>query len=161
MHTHCASRFAVGELYPLVLLRADEHGAWKVLHLELDARFGDPSGSGLDLMAEPEASPSATIGKPVLAAPADGDQRAARSGLTLAWDNDTGAPLLIVEWQAGAGRYTEPSHLLFVRDTEGRQRTEVPAPFLNVAGPVRWRVWAMSSRGAVQITNWRTVTLVP
>jgi len=161
LHAQCLSRTAYCDLYPLVMLRADAHGDWKVLQLSLEMNGSDAEqGFGL---AAGNARPAklAEVSLPRLASPVDGDERAVRSGLKLWWDNGGGGSLLVVEWQAGTGGNSPASHVSLVPDTDPKVSTEVPAPFMNVGGLLRWRLWAVGSGGVVRLTDWRTVHMVP
>ncbi len=161
LHTQCSSRLVYCDLLPLVMLRTDARGAWKVLQLSLGTD-GSEAVHSFQLGAE-SARPVkvvAEIAAPRPASPVDGDQRAGRSGLDLWWDNGSGASLLVCEWQAGAGRDAPASHVSLISDVEGRQRTQLPAPFADATGRVRWRVWAAGQGGMVRLSEWRTVTMV-
>ncbi len=165
LRTACLSRTAYCELHPLVMLRANERGMWKILHISLGMDAGEAAG-GFELTAtsaQPDAKPKealAEVAMPKLAAPVDGDQRAVRSGLSLWFDNGGGGSSLVVEWQQAGGRSAPASHLLVVSDTGGKLRNEVPAPFAGIAGAVRWRVWAVGEGGVVRLSEWRAVTMV-
>ena len=160
LHAVCVSRSVYGEFFPLVLLRTNSRGEWRVLQITVGISPQD-AGRVRDLL-QPYAMASKQlipVDAPVLASPLNGDQRAPGSGLRLAWDASAEDGLMLVEWQLGRGENAMASSVMVVSNQEGRMHTEAAAPFASLGGPVRWRVWALGHGGTVQMSDWRTVEM--
>lgn len=162
MHAVCVSRKAYGELFPVVILRPDERGQWKVLQLSLGMELRD-AGEAYRLLQPYSAGAAApvSVATPALAFPGNADRRTVGSGLRLAWDEAGDDGLLVVEWQRGPLGRASASSIFLVSDADGRERTEVEAPFADAIGPMRWRVWAVGRGGVVRISDWRAVEMLP
>ncbi len=159
LHAVCLSRSIYGELFPLVLLRANSHGDWRVLQITL--RMSSLDAGLARRLLEPYARKSVEVpvAAPVPASPADGDRRQPGTGLRLAWDTAAEDGLVLVEWQLGSGPRAVASSIMLVSNAEGRAHAEATAPFANSSGQVRWRVWALGHGGVVEIGEWRTVEM--
>lgn len=157
-----ASRAAFGVVHPLVVLRRDDDGRWRVLHVSLDLPPAEQQSERRTLMSSIEAAPQAAHTEPAgisQASPANGDTRPPQP--VLWWDNRGGASLQVIEWQVDqSGQWTDP-RLYLATDVGARLRTQVTARFADSPAVYRWRVWSVGAGGAMKISPWSTLKIVP
>jgi hypothetical protein len=153
---------AYGVVHPLVLLRRNDAGAWKVLHVSLNLPPVDQQRA-MDALriTSPNAEAERTAGVMgvKLAVPAEGDARPPQP--ELGWDNGGGAGLQIVEWQRAYQQGWSEARLFLVPDREPTLQTRVTATFADRDGRYRWRVWSVGNLGAMKISPWRTLLIQP
>jgi len=157
-----ASRNGFGVLNALALLRVNDAGHWRMLHLapnlgpaqmEQVSRLTDGYG-----MKVKEDKLVKVLGV-AQATPVDGDNRSPEPDLW--WDNNGGATMQVVEWQRRLPAGWMISGLYFVPDANSRLRTRVTARFANQQGGYRWRVWSVGVGGVVVISPWRALNILP
>ena len=156
------NRVAFGAMQAVVVLRPDDSGKWHVLEISpaLRGLWGEYAKRELEVYAIQVKAE--TVGIPLgisQASPRDGENRFARP--VLWWDNKGGATLEVIESQSRAGGSWLSSNLLFVGDRENRARTETAAAFANLPGEYRWRIWSLAEGGAMTLSPWRTLRIVP
>jgi len=110
-------------------------------------------------------APAAVLQPPIIVTP---DNRATATRMPpasrpmVSWKNSDAA-FSLVEWQfgRGTGEDWEGSGFLFVPPNAGTHRDPasftIRAPFGVGRQPHRWRIWAVSARGAVARSEWRTL----
>jgi hypothetical protein len=147
-----------GAAHPLVVLRRQTDGQWKVLHLSLNLPAAETERLRQSLMSttSPDTEPTAGV---TLASPPDNDTRPPTPELS--WDNPGGAGLQVVEYQqAYDGGHWSDARLYLVPDQAARLKTQVTAEFATTPTPYRWRVWSIGSEGQTKISPWRTMNIV-
>ncbi len=150
-----------GVTHPLLVLRRQKDGSWKVLHVSLNLPAADlrAEADALEATEAPALSGHVETLKGITkAAPQDGDVRAPRPELW--WDNPGGAGLQVVEWQMGRGESWSDARLFLVPDQGSRLRTRVSAGFAAGTARYRWRVWSVGAKGRMVISSWSTFTVV-
>jgi hypothetical protein len=158
-----SSPSAFGVVHSLVVLRKDDAGRWKVLHISPNMAPGSLFNGLGDL--EQSASGPAKGDKPPhvvaisQAAPPDDDNRPPKPDLW--WDNSGDARLLVVEWQFNADGAWTDSRLMMVPNGGNRTQTRVPAQFAAIDGGYRWRVWSVGAGGAIALSPWRRLNILP
>jgi hypothetical protein len=173
MHASATGRLAVVALrvtaassnvfalaHPLVVLRRDRDGRWRVLHVSLNlppSQQQDEREMLIRSIAVASERPSAVRGI-LQASPVDGDTRPPNPELW--WDNAGGASLQVVEWQIRSGGAWSDPHLYLAPDVGSRLRTQVTARFASTSGTYRWRVWSVGSHGETKISSWSTLNIV-
>jgi len=158
-----SSPSAFGVVHALVTLRKDDGGRWKVLHISPNMPSASlHSGLGnLERVASLSTNPKNPLHIVGIsqAAPPDGDNRPSRPDLW--WDNAGDAKLLVVEWQFNDGREWADSRLMMVPDSENRTKTRVSAQFAAIRGEYRWRVWSVGAGGAMALSPWKRLNIMP
>jgi len=151
---------AFGVAHPLMVLRKQEDGLWRVLHVSLNQPAWQSRDAG-DVLVQgcPEKMCDGGVLGISQASPPDGDVRPATPELW--WDNGGGARLQVVEWQFADGSGWSDAHLYLVPDTGVRLQTRVTAGFASVGGRYRWRVWSVGAEGEMKISGWKTLVVVP
>jgi hypothetical protein len=145
-----------GVAHPLMILRAQKDGQWKVLQVSLNLPQFEAANVRATLM---ETSPTAVaeqrggVKGVALASPQDGVTGTPRPELV--WDNEGGAGLQVVEWQMDRGDGWTDARLYLVQDHSPRLQTHVIAEFAGTAGSYRWRVWSVGMQGEMTISTWR------
>jgi len=162
-----------GFLRSVMVLRTVEAGEvenrkWQVLQLSLDLSPGEALKAVQELESNRGArqtccvtcrcEPPPPLGIASPASPPDGDSRLYIPAPEL-WIDPAGSTsrMLLIEWQPWADLGLT-SYPYFVHDFNPKLVTRVSAPFSNVTGLVRWRVWAFGG-GDMTISPWRSVTL--
>jgi hypothetical protein len=147
-----------GAAHPLVVLRQQTGGQWKVLHISLNLPAPETERLRQSLMntTPPDTGPNAGV---TLAVPLDNDTRPPTPQLS--WDNQGGAGLQVVEYQqAYDGGHWSDARLYLVPDQAARLKTQVTAEFATTPTPYRWRVWSIGAGGQTKISPWRTMNIV-
>jgi hypothetical protein len=145
-----------GVAHPLMILRTQKDGQWKVLQVSLNLPQFEAANVRATLM---DTSPTAVAEQKAgvrgvtLAAPQDGMTAGPRPELV--WDNQGGAGLQVVEWQIDRGDGWSDARLYLVQDHSPRLQTQVIAEFASGAGRYRWRVWSVGMQGEMMISSWR------
>jgi hypothetical protein len=165
-------RFAVVELravalrgapfvaHAVVVLRTDDSGTWRVLQISPNLRPEQQETAWSQLEPFGHGAEAARVAGISEAAPVDGDNRSPRPDLW--WDNiDGGARLQVVEWQMRGSAGWTASNLYFVPDDHFRERTRVNARFAKTQGTYRWRIWSVGIGGAVVLSPWRVLNILP
>jgi hypothetical protein len=156
-----SSRSVFGVAHPLVVLRRDQDGRWRVLHVSLDLPPAEQQSERETLMnsiaAAPERAPAGPKGISQ-ASPPNGDTRPPQP--VLWWDNRGGASLQVVEWQMDDGGDWSDARLFLALDVGARLRTQVTASFASSAATYRWRVWSVGAKGEMKISPWSTLKIV-
>jgi len=149
-----------GMAHPLVILRQNSDGQWKVLHVSLNLTAADAERARQALMrTTPTAGAEAQAGVVgvKLATPAEGDIRPPMPELS--WDNGGGAGLQVVEWQTALNSGWSDPRLFLVGDNGTRLQTQVTAAFAIHQTRYRWRVWSIGAGGEMKISPWRTLNI--
>ncbi len=158
-----SSPSAFGVVHAMVTLRKDDGGRWKVLHISPNMALASlRSGMGhLESSALRSTNPQHPLHIVGIsqAAPPDGDNRPPRPDLW--WDNAGDAKLLVVEWQFNDGREWTDSRLMMVPDSGNRTKTRVSAQFAATHGAYRWRVWSVGAGGAMALSPWKRLNILP
>ena len=161
MRLTVSSSKAFGVAHPLVVLRSQENGSWRVLHVslnlpayELSQQQKELSDAGAPNEAAQKTGPKG-ISK---ASPVDGDARSPRPDLW--WDNNGGASLQVVEWQVKRDDQWSDPLLMMASDDGARLQTRVTAGFASSEGLYRWRVWSVGADGEMKISPWSEFTIV-
>jgi len=163
MRVMVSSEKAFGAAHPLLVLRKDDDGQWRVLHVSLNLPVYEQQTVRKKLMdsAPPDRADGggpAVVEGVSLASPLDGEKRQVMPELW--WDNKGGAGLQVVEWQIyGQGGLADPQ-LFLVPDGASRLRTRTVAGFMNTPAKYRWRVWSVGAEGETKISPWRSVVIV-
>jgi hypothetical protein len=156
------SKSAFGVAHAVVVLRMDETGNWRVLQLTPNLALQQQQVATEILSgfaAKVSREQVAQVVSASLAAPVDGDDRSPMPEFW--WDNMSNGTLEIVEWQQSAGRSWTGSNMYFVPEDGGHLRTRTTGRFAFAAGLYRWRVWSLGKGGAVAISSWRSVNILP
>jgi hypothetical protein len=150
-----------GVAHPLVVLRKSAAGRWRILHVSLNLPPDDQRHEREALMVSDPVTAEKRTGVAGIsqASPADGDTR--QPSPQLGWDNAGGAGLQVVEWQRGAVDGWSDARLYLVPDRSARLQTHVTAEFASAEGTYRWRVWSVGVAGAMKISPWRSMVIVP
>ncbi len=153
---------AFGVAHAVVVLRVDSTGRWHVLQLTPNLAPEQQRVAVQSLAGYGEPVKRETVAQMLrvaLAAPVDGDNRSPVPELW--WDNGGTGTLEIVEWQRSAARSWTSSNMYFVPGDAGHLRTRTTGRFASAAGQYRWRVWSLGTGGAVAISSWRSVNILP
>jgi len=151
---------AFGVAHPLVVLRKEEDGSWRVLHVSLNQpAWQSRDVGGVLVQGCPEKMCEGGLLGISQAAPPDGDVRPLTPELW--WDNGGGSRLQVVEWQFADASGWSDAHLYLVPDTGVRLQTRVTAGFASLGGKYRWRVWSVGAEGEMKISGWKTLVVVP
>jgi hypothetical protein len=155
---------AFGVAHSLVVLRRDQQGRWRVLHVSLDLPPVEQQSELETLMNSIAAAPERTqvgLAGPkgiTQASPPSGDTRPPQP--VLWWDNGGGASLQVIEWQTeDSGHWSNP-RLYLAPDVGARLRTQVTARFAAALATYRWRVWSVGAKGEMKISPWSTLKIV-
>jgi hypothetical protein len=147
-----------GAAHPLVVLRQQPDGQWKVLHLSLNLPAAEAERLRQALMNTTPPAPQPIAGV-TLASPTDNDTRPPTP--ELGWDNQGGAGLQVVEYQQSyEGGHWSDARLFLVPDQATRLKTQVTAEFATTPTRYRWRVWSVGAEGQTKISPWRTMNIV-
>jgi hypothetical protein len=150
-----------GAAHPLLVLRQQADGQWKVLHISLNLPAPETELLRTALM---NTSPSSDVERAAgvvgvtLAVPTDNDTRSPTP--QLGWDNGGGAGLQVVEWQQARLSRWSDAHLYLVPDQAAKLQTQVTAEFATIPTRYRWRVWSIGAEGQTKISPWRTINIV-
>jgi hypothetical protein len=146
-----------GVAHPLLVLREQKDGHWKVLQVSLNLQQIEQASfrqALMDTSAPGAAEQRAGVKGVTLAAPTEGATSSPRPDLV--WDNNGGAGLQVVEWQMGHEGGWSDSRLYLVEDHSPRLQTHVRAEFAVFPGQYHWRVWSIGAHGNMKISPWRT-----
>jgi hypothetical protein len=156
-----SSNGAFGAVHAVVVLRKNVRGQWKVLQISPGVPPGRLDGAGGALLAYTKDVPPEKVAHVVgisQAAPVDGDARPLQPDLW--WDNGGGADMQVVEWQRKFAVWSD-TRLMLVPDSDFRVQTRVTARFADASGEYRWRVWSVGTGGAMTISPWKTLKIIP
>jgi hypothetical protein len=151
-----ASATSFGAAYPLVVLRRQAGGRWKVLQFTVNLAPEAMEHAYNELAPFAHGAVDGEVGAVSAMLPLSGEMRAGTP--ELGWQNGNGGRLLVVEWQQGYGEDTSrqwsDSNLYFVADAGTRMQTRVTAQFAQQSGVYRWRVWTLGAGGALRLSGW-------
>ncbi len=150
-----------GVLHPVVVVRKNPEGRWRVLQIagNLSPGLMDEDVTAFGPVTPTVVPAKAATLKPVsVAAPVDGDSRAGVPELW--WDNPGGLRMEVVEWQNSTPAWGG-TELALVPDTEARDQTRVRAAFFDAPGMYRWRVWSVDGTGLLGVSPWRRLNVLP
>jgi hypothetical protein len=156
-----SSHNVFGVAHPLVVLREDSDGQWRVLHVSLNLpQFEQETLRQALMVTNPPSSEEqrTAVAGVTQAAPQDGTTTTARPELV--WDNGGGAGLQVVEWQEGHQGTWSDARLYLVEDRNPRLRSSQIAQFAGANGQYRWRIWSVGAHGEMKISPWRTFNVV-